>query len=113
MEPVRPYRISNSKLEHLKELADNDRMKEPDWSMDRIFGSIAGITFFTSAGAALGYSQLPGYGQALCLIGLIGGCVFSVYCLLREYFKNKVRRTHREQLVQEIDQILKEKSWNQ
>lgn len=98
---------SRSKLEHLKDLADDDRMKEPDWSIDRIFGSIAGSTFFASAGGALGYSQLPGYGQTLCLIGLIGGGVLSVYCFFREYFENKAQRTHREKLVQKIDQILR------
>jgi hypothetical protein len=98
--------ISRSKLDHLKDLADDDRMNEPEWSVDRIFGSIAGGAFFTSAGGFLCYPQLPDYGKFLCLIGLVGGFFLSIYCFYREYTESEKRKNHRDKLVKKIDQII-------
>ncbi len=98
--------ISLSKLEHLKDLADDDRMNESAWSTDRIFGSISGSAFFTSASGVLCYPQLPVYGKVLCLIGLIGGSILSICCFYRENVENKKRKKQRVKIVDKIDQII-------
>lgn len=98
--------ISRSKLEHLKDLADDDRMKESGWGIDRIITLIAEMLVLTPFGLLLSSSQLSEAENFLCksLLGI--GLLLCVIFMLRERAERSKREAHRERLKKRISQII-------
>lgn len=98
--------ISRSGLEHLKDLADDDRMKEAGWGIDRIITFIAEALILTPFGLFLCSSQLLESEKLLCKILFLVGIILYAIFMWREHAERKKRETHRARLKNRIDQII-------
>lgn len=97
--------ISRSKLEHLKDLAEDDRMEESTGIHNIISNITLGI-FFTSLGVAFAFNSLSQMGKYLCLIGLLVGLFGSIYSLYNHYTETEKRKKHRRKIVDQINKII-------
>lgn len=99
--------VSRSKLEHLKDMADDDRIEEK-FGLDNIVSIISQGIFFTSLGGTFSFSSLPLYGQILCGGGIVLGLFLGTYSWIKIASDRKNRERFRKKLAEKIDEIIKQ-----
>lgn len=97
---------TRSKLEHLRDIAEDPRMSEKTWNTDRIFGSVAGGVFFTALGGLLNISQLPDYGKVGCVCGLLFGLFISLYCFVKEHDSYEQKGNLKNKITSKVQEIM-------
>lgn len=99
--------VSRSKLEHIKDMAGDERMQEID-GLDNKISVLSQGLFFTSLGSILSFDALSSYGKYLSVAGLSVGFVLGLYCWHKISSESKKRTTYRSKLVEKINEIIKQ-----
>lgn len=99
--------VSRSKLEHLKDLADDERILE-NYGIDNIASLVSQGLFFTSLGGALTFEQLSQTSKYLCISGLTVGFILGIYSGYKIYSSFKQRKSFREKLGVKINEIIRQ-----
>jgi len=108
--------VSRSKLVHLMELAEDDRMLKTFWNLDGAFFTFSLGLFFTSLGGCISYDTLSINMKIAVAAGLVSGATIALYCGIkkarefkkRNKFKGKLANKIRE-IIQQMDEISKVK----
>ena len=98
--------ISRSKLEHLKDLSEDERLSESPFNIDNFLAVISQGVFFASLGACFSFSNLSRLSQVFCLSGIISGGILSCYFQVKIYKSSKSRNMFRTKLTTHISNIL-------
>lgn len=104
--------VSRSKLEHLLDMANDDRMQYSTWNFERVFGTIAQGLLFTSLGAILNYESLPEYGKMISIFGIMTGLLFGGYIVAKEIYEADKRKKYRSKIVTKLNELVEEMDIN-
>ena len=100
--------ISRSKLESLKGIAQDDRMKESVWNMDRVLGTLGEGLLCAAIGARLTVSSTDIESLQNCKFGITIGLILFFYGHAREYFELSKKIRFRTGLAGKIEEIIKQ-----
>ena len=100
--------ISRSKLHLLKEIAENNDLVEPYFTLDRAVGTIASGLFFTGLSWAIEWSSFSDVKQVLCVVFLIGGLILAIYSFYKDYDGTNKRRKFKKKVSDHIDEIIED-----
>lgn len=97
--------VSRSKLEHLKDMADDNRMQEESW-LNKIISIAAQGLFFTSLGSMYAFDTLSENGKRASIASLSVGGVLTLYNWWINYTDSTKRKKHRSKLVEKLHVII-------
>jgi hypothetical protein len=100
------HNSERSKLDHLADMAKDDRMQYSIWNLERIFGVAAQGFFFTSLGAIFTYDSLSDNFKTFAIVGLLVGGFFGFYCLFKEFKEAKEREKFKTKIVTKLDELI-------
>ncbi|EEZ95965.1 hypothetical protein [Legionella longbeachae] len=99
--------VSRSKLDHLKDMANDDRIQE-NFGIDNIASVLSQGIFFTSLGGVLTFESLSQICKYLCVAGLAVGFLLGSYSWYKIYNGFNKRKSLQEKLVGKINEIIKQ-----
>ncbi len=100
--------VSRSKLDHLIDMAQDDRLDSKGWTAERVFGSLSQNIFFVCVGAALNYNTLPDYGKIMTIVGIFSGLLCGGYYLFKEFEEERKRKQFRSKMVSKLNEIVQQ-----
>jgi len=100
--------VSRAKLNHLQDMADDDRMDEPYISFDGAFGALSTGLFFTGLSWLINFKDLSEFWKALCVVAIAIGAGFTIYCFGRNFFEIRKRKKYRGKISKKIKEIIGE-----
>lgn len=103
--PDEKITISRSKLDHLMDIANDDRVQEST-PISSVTSTISQGVFFTSLGAYFNFDLLHQTAKYFCIAGLSAGFFIAIFSWYNNHQTQKINREFRKKLATKISEII-------